>query len=116
MEIRGSFQGELSCDGHILLCTNFQGDLKCGSIVLLDSTVIGNIHTDTLITLDQGSTIVGNTKSNNLVCAGKIRGDLDIKESLTLTAQSDVEGDIAAGTITMSQGAVFKGNIKMDRH
>ena len=113
-EIRGTFKGELDCKGHLLLCTNFQGDLSCGSIVVLGSTIIGNVHTDTLITLDQESTIVGDTQSDKLVCAGKIRGNLNIKESLTLTAQSDVEGDIIAGSITMNEGAFFQGNIKMN--
>ena len=116
VEIRGAFHGEISSKGHILLCTDIESDIHSDSIVILGSTVTGNIYADSLITLDSDSKIVGNTHSNNLVCAGQIKGNLDIKESINLTHQSKVEGDITTGTMTMNEGAYFKGNIKMGAH
>lgn len=113
IEIRGVFHGKMSSKGHILLCTDIESDIHSDSIVILGSTVTGNVYADSLITLDSESQIVGNTHSNNLVCAGQIKGNLDIKESINLTPQARVEGDIVTGSMTMSEGAFFKGNIKM---
>ncbi|MBR5558834.1 MAG: polymer-forming cytoskeletal protein [Oscillospiraceae bacterium] len=114
VEIVGSFNGEIIAKGKVILHSNMQGDVTATSLQLLGCSLVGNINASGQVQMDRKASVVGNVTAGELVCSGTIKGDLDIKGNLALNEGSIVEGNIVTRTMTMSQGAVITGGVKMN--
>ena len=73
-----------------------------------DCNVSGNI------TVSENSAISGNVTGDEFHCSGTITGDIVVKNGLSLESTARVYGNIVAGTISMSRGAVIKGTVSME--
>lgn len=94
--------------------TVITGDLTSESDARIDGTVNGNIKV-------KGKVIIGNTGkvTGDITCAfcdieGKVKGKLNISDSLTLKATANYEGEIETKKLIIEPGAVFNGSCKMD--
>ena len=113
VEIAGPFRGDVIAKGKVILRSHMQGNITAASLHLAGGTLEGNVTSEGSILVDEAATVTGNVAAGELVSSGKIKGDLTIKDNLTLNAHSIVEGNITTGTMTMMQGAVITGEVKM---
>jgi len=114
VEIAGSFTGDIIAKGKVILHSNMQGNITASSLQLLGCSLVGNISSSGVVMLDRAASVEGNIAAGELISSGKIKGDLDIKGNVALNECASVEGNISTKTMTMSQGAVITGGVKMN--
>ena len=52
-------------------------------------------------------------KECDLVCSGRVRGNLMVQNQVTLNDRAVIAGNITTGTMSMMRGAMVSGNLKM---
>ena len=114
VEIAGEFNGDIIAKGKVILHSNMQGNITASSLQLLGCSLTGNVSSNGVVMLDRAASVVGNIAAGELISSGKIKGDLDIKGNVALNECASVEGNISTKTMTMSQGAVITGGVKMN--
>jgi cytoskeletal protein CcmA (bactofilin family) len=71
-------------------------------------------HTESL-TIGVGGVVVGNLRARLLVIKGTVDGDLEASESIVITPTGIVTGDLVSPRISIVEGAVFNGAVRMTR-
>ncbi len=91
-----------------------KGDLYGEEDLFIEGTIEGKI------TVKQGSVTIGergrvlaDIHATNIQVAGDVRGDLTGSERVVLLETGTVEGNITAKSVTLENGARFKGSIDM---
>lgn len=113
VEIAGQFKGELTAEGKVTICADVDSTVTAASLHLLGCRLTGDVHTTGTVVINETATILGNVFAGELICSGTIQGNLEIKGNVALDAKSNVAGDITAQTMSMSQGAVISGRLKL---
>lgn len=92
----------------------FKGELSADEDLMLQGRVEGSIrHTANLRIGEEGS-VKGDIKAKYITVEGCVEGDLRASVSVTITASARVEGNVYAPTVSLIEGAHFKGGIDMD--
>ena len=52
--------------------------------------------------------------AGELVCAGQVKGDLEVQGNVVLKAGTSVNGNIMTGTMSMEAGAFINGSVEMN--
>ncbi len=90
-----------------------EGELSSQGNVRIDGQVAGNIQTTQNLAVGEQAMISANIKALNIVIAGKVKGNVTAEEALEITETGQVEGDIAAKIISISPGAILRGQCQM---
>lgn len=91
------FKGELSADEDLMLLGRVEGSIR---------------HTANLRIGEQGS-VKGDITAKYITVEGCVEGDLRASDSVTIKASATVEGNVYAPTVSLIEGAQFKGGIDM---
>lgn len=94
-----TFKGEMSADEDMVFLGRMEGSIS---------------HTESL-TIGVGGVVVGNLRARVLVVKGTVDGDLEASESIVITPTAVVTGDLASPRISIIEGAMFNGAIRMAR-
>lgn len=99
LDVDASMQGSLSFKDPVNLRINgkFEGTLETKGNLIIGQTA--------LVSAD----IIG----DNIVIAGKVRGKIIAKESLTLLPTAIMEGDIYPTRLNVTEGAMLEGQCSM---
>lgn len=94
---------------------SIQGELYGEEDLFIEGKIEGKI------TVKQGSVTVGeqgrvqaDIKATNIQVAGEVQGDLFGREQVVLLETGRVHGNIKAKSVTLQNGAQFKGSIDME--
>jgi len=92
-----TFKGNLESDSSIKVIGRVEGDIKASGdvIVLVNAVVVGNIWAE------------------NLIIAGTVNGNINVKGNLHLESQARLKGDMVVHSFVTDEGAVFEGNCRM---
>ena len=85
-----------------------EGDLRIDGIIEVTLVIIGKL------VLSPTGKIIGNITCNNGDISGRIEGNINTKELLTLKANANILGDIQIGQLSIEPGAVFTGRCSMN--
>ncbi len=113
VDIAGIFKGDIEAEGKVKICANVAGNIKAATLELKNCRLTGDVEVTGLVTLDEKAVVEGKITAGELVCFGRIKGDLDIKTNVALKANSTVEGNIITGTMSMESGAIINGSLLM---
>lgn len=113
VEICGDFKGEIAADGKVTIHANTTSSVAASELILLDCKLNGDAMVSGDISINEGSSVAGNLRAENVICSGTIKGNLNVSGNITLTENAQVLGDIKTGTLTMSRGAKVSGKIDM---
>ena len=113
VEIAGSFKGDLSTEGTVVLRSNIHGNVTACSLDLNGCKLEGDVTVKGLVSISQDSAICGNVIADELKCAGQITGDLKIKENTLLESTAKITGNVTTGTIAVMKGATMNGGIEI---
>jgi len=92
----------------------FKGDLSAEEDLVIQGRLEGSItHTQRLTVGAQG-TVKANVRAQSIIVEGTVEGDLRAEKSIVVKETAKVTGNISAPTISIVEGACFKGNIDMD--
>ena len=93
--------------------TVITGDLSSKSDARIDGVINGNVTIEGRVVIGETGEINGDIKCNILEVSGKITGNLDIKERLTLKLSANFTGNMKTEKLIIEPGAIFNGSCKM---
>ena len=88
-----TFEGKIDGSGHVRISGRFKGD----------------VHVDGTLTVDAGAHLAGAVRAASVVVAGEIEGNIEGAQRVELHQTGVVNGDIAAGSLTVADGARMRG-------
>ena len=93
--------------------TELEGKFSCVENVRLDGVIKGEVRVTKRIVMGPEGKVIGNIHAQDAVIKGRINGDLVVTESLHLTESAVIEGNIAAKTMIVDEGARYNGTCKI---
>ena len=94
--------------GTVLKC-----NIKSDTDLRIDGTIHGNITSQAKIVIGPTGLVEGHILGSQTDVSGRVIGNITAKELVQLRAQSNVQGNIAAGSLQIETGAVFNGQSQM---
>ena len=113
VEIAGVFKGDIFSEGNVKLFANIEGNVQGGDVELVTSSVQGDVSAKELLKIGPQSVIGGNIKTKDMICSGRIVGNVESSGRVTLTTGSALTGDLTASTIAVMEGALMEGRFKI---
>ena len=92
--------------------TEIRGELSVKGTLRVDGSVDGNILADWVI-VGEGGNIKGNVNATGMTVGGRVEGNIEALELVDLKPKARVYGEIHAGKLSVSEGAVFDGQSRM---
>lgn len=90
-----------------------KGNLKSDGDVIINGSVSGDIRTKASVKVGTNANVVASIKAANVQISGVVQGNVDAKETLQISETGKVYGDIQAGVLVVSPGALFSGKCSM---
>lgn len=115
VNIAGIFKGDIEATGKVTLCSNMEGNITAQTLEVVDCRLVGDLVVSGTVVLGPKSIVEGKITAGELICSGRIKGDLDVKGNISLDANTSVEGNIVTSTMSMEAGAVINGSLVMNR-
>ena len=92
---------------------SFKGELSFKGTLCIDGKFEGKIHTiDTLIISLDGS-VEGDINAGNVICEGRVKGNIVASTKVELRQDSNVIGDIQSPSLIIAVGAKLDGKCNM---
>lgn len=113
VEIAGVFKGDIFSEGNVKLFANIEGNVQGGNVELVTSSVQGDVSAKELLKIGPQSVIGGNIKTKDMICSGRIVGNVESSGRVTLATGSALTGDLTASTIAVMEGALMEGRFKI---
>ena len=97
--------------------TKVEGTLITRSSVRIDGEIVGGVVADGTVVLSQSGQIQGNIIADNIVIAGVVDGNINVKDKTNIEPTGEVYGDINTARILIDEQSVFQGkcNMNVDR-
>jgi cytoskeletal protein CcmA (bactofilin family) len=93
--------------------TFVNGNLEGDEDLTVEGRVEGSITLSKTLTVEVGGVVRANINVRNAVVSGILVGNVTAQESVHVTEQGRVVGDISAPRVILVDGASFRGNIDM---
>jgi cytoskeletal protein CcmA (bactofilin family) len=92
----------------------FKGDLSADEDLLIQGRLEGSIAHTQRLTIGAQGTVKANIRAQSIVIEGTVEGDLRAEKSIVVKDTARITGNISAPSISVVEGACFKGSIDMD--
>ena len=94
---------------------SFDGKLTFDGTVRIDGRFIGEIFSDDTLEVGPDAEIKAEVKVGTVIVSGKVVGNIHAKDRADMRVGADVVGNIHAPVVTMQEGAIIDGSLKMTR-
>lgn len=84
--------------------TSIKGDLKAGGDIRIDGSLEGNLICEAKLIIGPKGRIVGDVTCKNATIEGYFKGNLTVRDLLTIQATAKVEGDVKAAKMGVLTG------------
>lgn len=95
--------------------THFNGSLTAVGTLRIDGKVEGQIVHRGDVVIGETGVVEASIQARNVTIAGEVRGGIEAEGKLELVATGKLSGDIKAGALIISEGALFQGSSAMSR-
>ena len=93
-----------------------EGDICGREHLVIDGSVKGNIEMDAHnFALGPNGRVEGEIHARNICISGQMIGNIKTPGKIEITKEADFQGDIRAKTISVENGAFFKGSVELIR-
>ena len=89
------------------------GNLKFKVSLCVNGDHEGDITTGGVLIINNQGSVRGNILAGEVICKGRINGDVRARQKLTLYSSGVLEGDLVAPAVQVAPGALFKGKCKL---
>lgn len=113
VDIAGTFEGDIICDGKVTLYTSVKGNVTAGELNMNGCKLQGDVHAKGKVCLGEQSEVRGSIYAGEVECHGSVIGDLDVEDLISVSEKARIEGNVAAGSLMFARGARVNGNVKM---
>jgi len=86
-----------------------KGSIKFSHDLIIDGKIEGEVISDGSLTIGENALIKGEVKTRSVIIFGKVEGNITVAERCELKSNAILVGDIAAGTLSIEEGATFMG-------
>ena len=86
-----------------------RGELSAEGAFRIDGTIEGTVASRAQVVIGESGTVRGDVIGSDVVVAGQIIGNVRCSGHLEILAKGKVEGDIAAQSVRIETGGVFRG-------
>lgn len=93
--------------------TVIKGEITSPSDIRIDGSFEGKLISKGKVVVGEGATIVGDVICANMDMYGSIKGNIFVRDILTLKAGCEVDGNIAIRRLEVELDSQFNGNCKM---
>ncbi len=93
--------------------TSLKGELSSLTDIRVDGTVTGTIYSAGRIVVGEKARIEGSVYCTDLDLWGKVKGDVCVKNVLSLKASAAVDGNLRVRRLQVEMGASLDGTCKM---
>ncbi|MEK3833635.1 bactofilin family protein [Paenibacillus sp. FSL R7-0128] len=93
----GKLEGKVHCDTNLRIEGNFSGEILCEGTV----------------TVGEQGTVHSSIEAQEIIIAGKVYGDVTAQRKLILTGTGQLHGNIAAGSLSITEGSLLNGAVAM---
>lgn len=93
--------------------TILKGDVTSDNDLRVDGHIKGNVISSAKIIIGATGFVEGNIEVHHADIAGRVLGDITVKELLQLKGGSDIKGNITAGKLQIDPSAIFNGQCQM---
>jgi len=90
-----------------------EGDLKSSGNIRIDGLVSGKVHTSQDLMIGPSAQVEADLIAANALIAGVVKGNVTIKNSLTIAETGRILGNISCTRLEIKHGASFVGNCRM---
>jgi len=94
---------------------SFDGKLTFEGTVRVDGRFTGEIFSAHTLEVGPDAEVKAEIEVGTVVIAGRVQGNITAKQRADLKGTADVNGNIAAPVVTMEEGAVIDGSLKMGK-
>lgn len=94
--------------------TQFKGVISGAGNIRIDGKMEGEINTSGDAVVGEEGEVVAEVKAGNVLISGTIRGNVNVNSKLEILGSGRLYGDVKAAILSISEGALFKGNSNME--
>ena len=94
--------------------TAIKGEINSQESIRIEGVFEGIIRAQGEIFVGEGATVKAQIFGRRVVVAGEVTGNVEAINGLEITGTSRVYGDVIGDRLIIDEGAVYKGNVKMD--
>lgn len=106
-EVQNTGQNRIN-DGTIL-----KGDVTSNGYFRIDGVIEGNVKTPSKVVIGKTGVIIGTLSCKNADIEGKVKGVIDVSDTLTLKSTANIEGEVVIGKLAVEPGAIFNATCLM---
>lgn len=93
--------------------TDFNGKLSFSGTIRIDGFFKGEIHTEGAVIVGETAVVQTDIHTSHIVIKGEVRGNIFASNRIEMLAPCKVIGNIRTPSLSMEEGAYFKGNCHM---
>jgi len=88
--------------------TNTKGKINHSGPVHVAGNFSGNLAAESIL-IDKAATVLANIAAEEVLCKGKLSGDIRATNKVRITKEAEVRGDIHSPKLNIEKGALFEG-------
>jgi cytoskeletal protein CcmA (bactofilin family) len=111
--LAGRSSGEYGPETVLGARTVFEGTIRAEGPLRIQGRVQGEISSSSSVHIEAGGIAEARIEATAIEIAGEVQGQVHASGRVVLAASSRVSGEVYAGTIVMSEGAVLDGALHM---
>ena len=92
-------KGKINHPGTVQVAGNFSGDITAESVLI-----------------EKTATVLANIAAVEVLCKGRVRGDIRATNKVKITKEAEVTGDIHSPNLNIEKGALFEGRCSMPKN
>ena len=94
--------------------TDTNGKINHPGTVHVVGDFSGNLAAESIL-IDKAATVLANISAKEVLCKGKIRGDIRVTNKVRITKEAEVRGDIHTPKLNIEKGAIFEGRCSIPK-
>ncbi len=95
--------------------TVVEGTIITKSSVRIDGTLVGGVSAEGVVILTKQGKIHGNVMAENIIVAGVVEGNMQIRDKVDVEPTGEIYGDITTKKLLIDEESIFQGNCYMNR-
>ena len=109
-------RSEISADNTVIgENISIEGNIRGKEHLIVEGSMNGNIEMEKHnFTVGSKGRVEGEINAHNVKVSGQMIGNISTKGKVEITKEADFMGDIKAKSISVEDGAYFKGSIELD--
>ncbi|NCB62913.1 MAG: hypothetical protein EOM52_04755 [Clostridia bacterium] len=111
VDLFGEMEGNITGNGDLRLSGKLSGDAVGHNVEIHGGHIIGDITASGCAGVDSDAMVAGNIRAKDLTVNGKVKGNLEVENMLTMGETAVVLGKVSVGRISIADGAAFQGEV-----